>query len=43
MDVLVPPGVSDRATMRMKGEGNVDKRRYRKHSVFLFRLRFPDF
>lgn len=26
--------------MQMKGEGNVDKRRYRKHSVFSFDLDF---
>uniref|UniRef100_A0A1J3JVS7 Chaperone protein DnaJ n=1 Tax=Noccaea caerulescens TaxID=107243 RepID=A0A1J3JVS7_NOCCA len=35
MDVVVPPGVSDRATMRMKGQGNVDKRSGRAGDLFI--------
>ncbi|CAH8284581.1 unnamed protein product [Eruca vesicaria subsp. sativa] len=35
MDVVVPPGVSDRATMRIRGEGNVDKRSGRAGDLFI--------
>ncbi|CAN7000802.1 unnamed protein product [Brassica rapa subsp. trilocularis] len=35
MDLVVPPGVSDRATMRMRGEGNVDKRSGRAGDLFI--------
>lgn len=35
MDVVVPPGVSDRATMRIQGEGNVDKRSGRAGDLFI--------
>ncbi|XP_010487680.1 PREDICTED: uncharacterized protein LOC104765628 [Camelina sativa] len=35
MDVVVPPGVSDRATMRIQGEGNVDKRSGRAGDLFV--------
>ncbi|KFK39111.1 hypothetical protein AALP_AA3G202400 [Arabis alpina] len=35
LDVVVPPGVSDRATMRIQGEGNVDKRSGRAGDLFI--------
>ncbi|XP_010549037.1 PREDICTED: uncharacterized protein LOC104820337 [Tarenaya hassleriana] len=35
MDVVVPPGVSDGATMRIQGEGNVDKKRRRAGDLFI--------
>ncbi|KAJ0264334.1 hypothetical protein HA466_0027060 [Hirschfeldia incana] len=35
MDVVVPPGVSNRATMRIQGEGNVDKRSGRAGDLFI--------
>ncbi|CAN8258963.1 unnamed protein product [Cochlearia groenlandica] len=35
MDVAVPPGVTDRATMRIQGEGNVDKRSGRAGDLFI--------
>lgn len=38
LDVVIPPGVSDRATMRIQGEGNMDTRRYGR--ICYFQLTF---
>lgn len=34
--VVIPPGVSDEATMRIEGEGNIDKTRNRVGDLYLF-------